>query len=102
MSLPTPACRGQGQAGKILCGERFKTVPYRFFDMEMGLYSKMKFLNMGDRGLLLEFGDEISRGINEKVKRMALAIQSDSTEGIVEIVPTYRSLLVLYDPLVLS
>ena len=65
----------------------------------MGLYSKMQFFHMGDRGLLLEFGDEISQKINEKVRRMALAIQSEAIPGILETVPTYRSLLVLYDPL---
>ena len=68
----------------------------------MGLYSKMQFYSMGDRGLLLELGDEISQEINEKVRRMALAIQSEAIQGILETVPTNRSLLVLYDPLVLS
>jgi len=53
---------------------------------------------MGDRGLLLEFGDEISREINEKVRRMALAIQAEAIEGIIETVPTYRSLLIIYNP----
>jgi inhibitor of KinA len=68
----------------------------------MGLYFRMQLLNMGDRGLLLEFGDEISPEINERVRQMALAIQKEGGEGIVETVPTYRSLLVLYNPLVLS
>jgi len=67
----------------------------------MGLYSKMQFYNMGDRGLLLEFGDEIRQEINEKVRRMALAIRSAAIPGIMEWTPTYRSLLVLYDPLIL-
>jgi KipI family sensor histidine kinase inhibitor len=57
---------------------------------------------MGDRGLLLEFGDEISPEVNEKVRRMALAIQSKAIEGIIETVPTYRSLLIIYNPLILS
>jgi len=68
----------------------------------MGLYSETRFLLMGDRGLLLEFGDEISFEVNEKVRRMALAIQAEVIEGIIETVPTYRSLLVLYNPLVFS
>lgn len=67
----------------------------------MGLYSESRFLLMGDRGLLLEFGDEISAEVNEKVRRMALAIQAESIEGMIETVPTYRSLLVLYNPLIL-
>jgi len=68
----------------------------------MALYSKAQFLLMGDRGLLLEFGDEISSETNEKVRRMALAIQAEAIKGIIETVPTYRSLLIIYDPLILS
>ena len=68
----------------------------------MGLYPKTLFLLMGDRGLLLEFGDEISLEVNEKVRRMALAIREEGIEGIIEAVPTYRSLLIIYNPLILS
>jgi KipI family sensor histidine kinase inhibitor len=68
----------------------------------MALYPETIFRLMGDRGLLLEFGDEISSEVNEKVRRMTLAIQAESVEGIVEIVPTYRSLLILHNPLILS
>jgi KipI family sensor histidine kinase inhibitor len=68
----------------------------------MGLYSDAKSYLMGDRGLLLEFGDEISREINEKVRRMALAVQAEAIEGIIETVPTYRSLLIIYNPVILS
>jgi inhibitor of KinA len=68
----------------------------------MGLYPKTIFCYMGDRGLLLEFGDEISHEVNEKVRRMVLAIQAEAIEGILETVPTYRSLLIIYNPLLLS
>lgn len=67
----------------------------------MGLYPEAIFRGMGDRGLLLEFGDRISREINEKVRRMALAIRGEFVEGIIETIPTYRSLLVIYNPLIL-
>ncbi len=67
----------------------------------MGLYPEAIFRWMGDRGLLLEFGDRIGQEINEKVRRMALAIGGEFVEGIIETVPTYRSLLVIYDPLIL-
>jgi len=67
----------------------------------MALYPKTISYLMGDRGLLLEFGDEISREISEKVRRMALAIQTEAIEGIVETVPTYRSLLIVYNPTIL-
>ena len=67
----------------------------------MGLYSDAKSYLMGDRGLLLEFGDEIGREINEKVRRMVLAIQAEAIEGIIETIPTYRSLLIIYNPVIL-
>jgi len=66
----------------------------------MPLYPQASFLLMGDRGLLLEFGDEISAEVNEKVRKIALAIQAEPPDGLVEVVPTYRSLLVLYNPLI--
>jgi inhibitor of KinA len=67
----------------------------------MGLYPQATFLLMGDRGLLLEFGDEISAEVNDKVRKMALALQAETVKGIIEVVPTYRSLLVLYNPLII-
>jgi inhibitor of KinA len=67
----------------------------------MVLYPRSVHYIMGDRGLLLEFGDEISHEVNERVRRMALAIQAEAIEGIIETVPTYRSLLVIYNPLTL-
>ena len=67
----------------------------------MSLYAQTISYLMGDRGVLIEFGDEISREINEKVRRMALAVQAEVREGIVEVVPTYRSLLVIYNPILL-
>jgi inhibitor of KinA len=68
----------------------------------MALYPETIFRLMGDQGLLLELGDEIGSEVNEKVRRMTLVIQAESIEGIVEIVPTYRSLLILYNSLILS
>ncbi len=68
----------------------------------MGLYEKTAYFLMGDRGLLLEFGNEISIEVNEKVKQMDFAIRNERIDGIVETIPTYRSLLIIYNPLVIS
>jgi len=69
--------------------------------LSMGLYPETHFYLIGDRGFLLEFGNEISREISEKVRRMALAIRAEVIEGIVDTVPTYRSLLIIYNPVML-
>jgi allophanate hydrolase subunit 1 len=42
---------------------------------------------MGDRGFSSNLGDEISLDINEKVRRMALAIRAESIEGLIETHP---------------
>jgi KipI family sensor histidine kinase inhibitor len=57
---------------------------------------------MGDRGLLVELGDGISRQINQKVRALFIEIAGHEVRGIQELVPAYRSLMVVYDPLVVS
>lgn len=63
------------------------------------MYDKTKYLTAGDKGLVIEFGNEISKPINEKIRSMVLAIEKAGLTGLSELVPTYRSLLVYYDPL---
>lgn len=65
-----------------------------------GLYRKAVFRLVGDRGLLVEYGDAISPEINIKVRTVAMAIAKAKPEGVVEVIPAYRSLLIVYDPLV--
>lgn len=52
----------------------------------------------GDTGVLVEYGDGIDPEINRKVRIMTAAIDAEPPPGVVEVVPTYRSLLILYDP----
>jgi len=56
----------------------------------------------GDRGIVVEFENEISEKVNSKVRNMFLAIEKSEIKGVEEVIPTYRSLLVLYDPLVIN
>ena len=66
------------------------------------MYSAARFLVAGDSALVVEFGDEISLEVNRKVHALADALGKSSLPGLAEAVPTYRSLLVHYDPLRLS
>jgi allophanate hydrolase subunit 1 len=52
--------------------------------------------------LLVELGDEISRQINQKVRALFIGLAGHNLKGIKELVPGYRSLMVVYDPLVSS
>ena len=53
----------------------------------------------GDSGLIIEFGQGIDPDVNTKVRAMAGALKADTPPGTMEIIPTYCSLLLLYDPL---
>lgn len=62
------------------------------------MYASPRYLPFGDCALLVEFGDTISLEINCKVVALNQAIVKAVIRGIEETVPTYRSLLVRYDP----
>ncbi len=62
-------------------------------------YETPMFLPAGDQALVVEFGDEIDPDLNAVVHRAVGAIEEAAIDGVVETVPTYRSLLVYYDPL---
>ena len=62
------------------------------------MYDKPRFLMAGDRGLLIEFGASIDPEINQKVRQIFLSLERMPIEGVTEIIPTYRSILIFYDP----
>lgn len=57
-----------------------------------------RFLPVGDTAFAIEFGDRIDPALNALVHRTALLLGELAPEGLVETVPTFRSLLVHYDP----
>ena len=66
------------------------------------LYREPFFRIMGDRSLLVELGDEITPGINQRVKDLFQSLQHHHLEGVVDVVPCYRSVMIIYDPLKLE
>src|SRR5438067_7601088 len=61
--------------------------------------AKVRFLSAGDRALVVEFGDTVDRALSERVLRLDAIIRAQQLAGVVETVPTFRSLTVYYDPL---
>jgi inhibitor of KinA len=57
------------------------------------------FLPSGDTAIVIEFGDQIDRAVSEQVLRLGARVRQAGIAGILETVPTFRSLLVHYDPL---
>lgn len=67
--------------------------------MRIVSYTCTKYLPFGDSALLVEFGDAISLELNRKVTALDEAILKAGVQGVEELVPTYRSLLIRYNPL---
>ena len=62
----------------------------------------VRFLLTGDTSLSAEFGNEISESINAQIRAFTIALEKSGVPGIVELVPTYRSCMIHYDPGVIS
>ena len=58
-------------------------------------------LAAGDTALVVEFGDRIDRELSAAVLSLAQALDAERIAGVVETVPTFRSLMIHYEPLVL-
>lgn len=55
---------------------------------------------LGDSGVVVEFGgDEISDAASAAVLALRQVVDGDRPSGVTETLPTYRSLLVVFDPL---
>lgn len=58
----------------------------------------LRLLPAGEAALLVELGDAIDPDLNEAVHRLDAAINRAAPDGLIETVPTYRSILVSFDP----
>lgn len=58
-----------------------------------------KILPCGEQALTVELSRSIDEAVNRRVIALARDLEASPPEGLVELVPTYRSLLVRYDPL---
>lgn len=66
------------------------------------MYNKPLFLPAGDSALVVELGDAISPNINRQVRNLSVALERGSVPGVFDFLPTYRSVLVYYDPMSVS
>ena len=63
--------------------------------------NSIRILLTGDTSLSVEFGNAINEAINHDIRAYKIALEKADIPGIVETVPTYRSLMVHYDPSVI-
>lgn len=57
-------------------------------------------LAAGDAALTVEFGERIDPKLHERVVAFARAVETLAFKGFVEVVPTYRSVTIYFDPVV--
>lgn len=56
----------------------------------------------GDSAIVICFGEKISELLNLKVRSLKLAIERQEVIGIIEMTPTYCSLMIHYNPLLIG
>lgn len=62
----------------------------------------VKMLSAGEQGLVVEFGSVINAEVNTRVHQITQLIKTKLAGEIIEVVPTYRSLLIYFDPLLIK
>ncbi|MFH6785530.1 MULTISPECIES: 5-oxoprolinase subunit B family protein [Methylobacterium] len=61
-----------------------------------------RLLDAGEAALVAEFGTTVDPAVHDRVLALDDALRAAPPEGLRETVPTYRSLMIHYDPLVLD
>jgi KipI family sensor histidine kinase inhibitor len=64
------------------------------------MYPQPRFLDAGESALVVEFGREVDPQANDTVLALDAALTAAAIAGLRELVPTYRSLMIHYDPLI--
>jgi KipI family sensor histidine kinase inhibitor len=58
--------------------------------------------HVGDRAISVEFENEISLRVNQSVCALKTVLEKQAICGVQELIPTYRALMILYDPLLVD
>lgn len=62
----------------------------------------IRLLDGGEGCLVVELGDAIDLAVNRQVRTLGLTLEQARVNGVLEAVPTYRSLAIYYDPLTID
>ena len=79
-----------------------KTPPSRQHARSQRVPDDVSIRSVGDSALVIEFEARIDPRINARVVAIATGIDSLHLKGVLDVVPTYRSVTVYYNPLMLS
>ena len=65
----------------------------------MSVALQPRFLPCGDAAVTIEFGTDIDPATSARVLALDAALNAEAVPGLIETVPTYRSLMLQFDPL---
>ena len=63
---------------------------------------QIKFLSCGDSAVTVEFSKEMSEKTNRKIRFLAAKLESEKIKGICESVPTFCSMTIYFNPMIIS
>lgn len=66
------------------------------------MQNKIKLLTAGDSSILLQFGNTIDPVINRKIAATVQLMREQHINGVTDVIPAFCSLLINYDPRVIS
>ncbi len=66
------------------------------------MYARPRLLPLGDTALTIEFGTDIEPAAQAAVRACDRALRETGPSGVIEVIPTYRSVTVQFDPTVIS
>lgn len=66
------------------------------------MQNKIKLLTAGDSSILLQFGSTIDPAINRKIAATVQLMREQHINGVTDVIPAFCSLLINYDPRVIS
>jgi KipI family sensor histidine kinase inhibitor len=61
-----------------------------------------RFLDAGEAALVVEFGSSVDSATHDRMLALDAALGVANLDGVIETVPTYRSLMIHYDPLIVD
>ena len=70
--------------------------------MEIQIYEAPTFMPAGDKALFMKMGEGIDPELNGRVRAMVHLLENKTPEGILEWIPGYCTLMVVYDPLIVD
>lgn len=61
-----------------------------------------RFLQNGDTAVTVQFKEEISKEVNACVTSLSDMLENANISGVIEVIPTFTSLTVIYNPVIIS